>query len=121
MVFTQGFLKDFGNDPDVLATTLGHELAHHNLGHTDPGRQQNRANIQDIIGQVLSTITNYFVPFSSPIVGTVMKTANLSINRDDARGADILCMRWTIKKPNTHTVEAIDWPNALAKWAREQI
>jgi Zn-dependent protease with chaperone function len=35
IIFTSGFLLRFGNDPDVLATTLGHELAHHVLGHTN--------------------------------------------------------------------------------------
>ncbi len=43
VVFTDGFMKTFGADPDVLATTLGHELAHHKLGHTDPSRQKSRA------------------------------------------------------------------------------
>lgn len=35
IIFTTGFIKQFGNDADVLANTLGHEIAHHNLGHID--------------------------------------------------------------------------------------
>lgn len=33
IIFTTGFIQQFGNDADVLANTLGHELAHHALGH----------------------------------------------------------------------------------------
>ena len=36
IVLTNGFILQFGNDPDVLATVLGHELGHHQLGHTQP-------------------------------------------------------------------------------------
>lgn len=35
IIFTTGFIKQFGNDADVLANTLGHEIAHHNLGHIE--------------------------------------------------------------------------------------
>ena len=35
IIFTTGFIKQFGNDADVLANTLGHEMAHHVLGHID--------------------------------------------------------------------------------------
>lgn len=33
IIFTTGFIRQFGNDVDVLAITLGHEMAHHHLGH----------------------------------------------------------------------------------------
>jgi len=35
IIFTTGFIRQFGNDPNVLANTLGHEMAHHALGHID--------------------------------------------------------------------------------------
>lgn len=97
VVFTDGFLKTFGSDPDVLATTLGHEVAHHRLGHTDPSRQKSRAVNQEIASQVLGTIASYFVPFSGLLVGPAIKTASLSFNRDDEREADELGMTWALQ------------------------
>lgn len=35
IIFTTGFIRQFSNDADVLASTLGHEMAHHSLGHID--------------------------------------------------------------------------------------
>ncbi len=97
VVFTDGFMKTIGNDPDVLATTLGHELAHHRLGHTDPNRQKNRAVSQEVASSLLSTVANYFVPFSGLLVGPAVKTASLSFNRDDERNADALGMTWALQ------------------------
>lgn len=97
VVFTDGFMKAFGNDPDVLATTLGHEVAHHKLGHTDPSRQKTRAVNQEIASQLLGTIAGYFVPFSGLLVGPAIKTASLSFNRDDEREADQLGMTWALQ------------------------
>lgn len=97
VVFTDGFMKAFGTDQDVLATTLGHELAHHKLGHTDPSRQKNRAFGQEVASQVFGTIASYFVPFSGLLVGPAVKTASLSFNRDDERDADTLGMTWALQ------------------------
>lgn len=97
VVFTEGFLKAFGSDQDVLATTLGHELAHHKLGHTAPSRQKNRAFGQEVASQVLGTIASYFVPFSGLLVGPAIKTASLSFNREDERDADTLGMTWALQ------------------------
>lgn len=97
VVFTDGFMKTFGNDPDVLATTLGHEIAHHRLGHTDPGRKSDREANQEIASHLLSTIANYFVPFSGFLVSPAVKTASLSFSRDDERDADALGMSWALQ------------------------
>jgi len=97
VVFTNGFMKAFGSDPDVLATTLGHEIAHHRLGHTDPSRQKTRAVNQEITSHVLGTIASYFVPFSGLLVGPAVKTVSLSFNRDDEREADELGMTWALQ------------------------
>lgn len=97
VVFTDGFMKAFGNDPDVLATTLGHELAHHKLGHTDLRRQRSRADNQEVASTLLSSIANYFVPLSGLLVGPAVKTASLSFNRDDERDADALGMTWALQ------------------------
>jgi len=97
VVFTQGFLKEFGNDPDVLATTLGHELAHHQLGHTDPSRKKNQQLAQELTAQVLGTIANVFVPFSGLLAGPAVQTVSLGFSRDDERGADRLGLEWAYK------------------------
>lgn len=97
VVFTQGFLKEFGNDPDLLATTLGHELAHHQLGHTDPQRKKNQQLAQEITAQALGTIANFFVPFSGLLAGPAVQTVSLGFSRDDERDADRLGLEWAYK------------------------
>ena len=94
VIFTKGFLDEFGNDPDILATTLGHEVAHHQLGHTDPDRQKNRAVAQEAASRILGTLSSIIVPFSGFIVGPGVMAASLSFNRDDEREADLLGMQW---------------------------
>ncbi|WP_342394191.1 M48 family metalloprotease [Polynucleobacter sphagniphilus] len=102
MIFTRGFLIKFGNDPDILATTLGHELAHHELGHTVPGYIEDRSNNINIIGHTISTISNFFVPFSGLFVGNLVKGVGLSYSRDDEREADNLGMAWAIYSGYSH-------------------
>ena len=92
VILTQGFLLEFGSDPDVLATVIGHELAHHQLGHTQADYGKNRALAIDISSQALGMISSYFIPFSGLIVGNAVKGAGLAYNRDDERAADILGM-----------------------------
>ena len=94
VVFTKGFLDQFGNDPDILATTLGHEIAHHRLGHTNAERQKNRAIAQEAASRILGVVSSIFVPFSGLIVGPTVSAAGLSFNRDDEREADLLGLQW---------------------------
>ena len=94
VVFTQGFLREFGNDPDVIATTLGHEIAHHTLGHTDPSYQRKRSAAEFAASQLLGTAASYFVPFSGLLVGQAVHTVTLSFSRDDERAADTQGMIW---------------------------
>jgi len=88
IIFNHGFLDEFGNDPDVLATTLGHELAHHQLGHTRPDYASNRNTIINISSQALGMLASYFIPFSGLLVGNGIQVAGLSYSRDDERAAD---------------------------------
>lgn len=97
VIFTTGFLDEFGNDQDVLATTLGHELAHHKLGHTDKSRQESVAFAQSATSFVLGTVANIFVPFSGMLVSPAVKTATLTFNREDERDADALGMQWAMQ------------------------
>lgn len=94
VVFTRGFLKTFGNDPDVLATTLGHELAHHQLGHTNPNRRKDRQLAEEVTSHALGTIANFIIPFSGLLVGPAVKTASLGFDRSDERDADTLGLQW---------------------------
>lgn len=96
VVFTTDFLTEFGKDPDIVATTLGHELAHHQLGHTNKGRQENASFAQGATSFVLGTIANFFIPFSGMLVSPAIQTVTLSFNRDDERDADALGMKWAM-------------------------
>ena len=90
VIFTKGFIDTFGNDPDVLANTLGHEIAHHQLGHTDTSRQNTRTVAQEVTSTVLGSVASFFIPFSGLIVGPSVRAATLSFNRDDERDADAM-------------------------------
>jgi predicted Zn-dependent protease len=94
VIFTAGFMREFGSDPDVLASVLGHELAHHQLGHTQPGYAKNRDVTVNVASQALGMIASYFVPFSGLVVGNAAKGAGLSFSRDDERAADLQGMQW---------------------------
>jgi len=97
VIFTNGYLQQFALDQDVLAFTLGHEIAHHHLGHTEPGRNEGRDMAWGASSQALGMIASYFVPFSGLLVGNAVKAAGLSFNRDDERAADNLGMDWVIQ------------------------
>lgn len=94
IIFTNGFIAQFGNDPDVLASVMGHELAHHQLGHTQADYGKNRDLFVSATSQALGMIASYFVPFSGLVVGNAAKGAGLSFNRDDERAADFQGMQW---------------------------
>jgi len=94
IVFTNGFLKEFGDDPDVVANVMGHELAHHQLGHTKEGYKQNRDITVEAVSTTMGVISSFFVPFSGIFVGNAVKAAGMSYSRDDERDADQMGMDW---------------------------
>jgi len=96
IIFTQGFILQFGSDPDVLATVMGHELGHHQLGHTQAEYVQDRNVAINVGSQALGILSSYFIPFSGLLVGNVVKGAGLSFSRDDERAADDLGMQWAL-------------------------
>jgi len=97
IIFTNGFIAQFGNDPDVLAAVLGHELAHHQLGHTQPDYAKNRDAAIDVTSQALGMIASYFIPFSGLVVGNAAKGMGLTWSRNDERLADEMGMNWAMQ------------------------
>ena len=97
IVFHQGFLNEFGTDPDALATTLGHEIGHYQLGHTAPGYGEGRNALINASSQALGMIASYFVPFSGLLVGNGVKAVGLGYSRDGEREADSVGMQIAIK------------------------
>ena len=97
IIFTTGFINQFGNDPDVMATVLGHELAHHQLGHTQADYAKNRDLAVDATSQALGMIASYFIPFSGLIIGNAAKGVGLTFSRNDERFADEMGMQWALQ------------------------
>jgi predicted Zn-dependent protease len=97
IIFTNGFIAQFGNDPDVMATVLGHELAHHQLGHTQPDYAKNRDLAIDATSQALGMIASYFIPFSGLVIGNAAKGVGLTFSRNDERSADEMGMQWAMQ------------------------
>ena len=97
IIFTNGFIAQFGNDPDVMAAVLGHELAHHQLGHTQPDYAKNRDAAIDVTSQALGMIASYFIPFSGLVAGNAAKGIGLTWSRNDERSADEMGMQWAMQ------------------------
>ena len=97
IIFTNGFIAQFGNDPDVMATVMGHELAHHQLGHTQADYAKNRDAAVDATSQALGMIASYFIPFSGLIIGNAAKGVGLTFSRNDERSADEMGMQWAMQ------------------------
>jgi len=85
--FTRAFVKQFGDNADIIGVTMGHEIAHHTLGHTRGSRGDREAAMQ-IAASVLGTIANQFVPFSGNAVGLAVTSVGRSFSRNEERDAD---------------------------------
>jgi predicted Zn-dependent protease len=97
IILTTGFINQFGNDPDVMAAVLGHELAHHQLGHTQADYAKNRDLAVDATSQALGMIASYFIPFSGLVIGNAAKGVGLTFSRNDERSADEMGMQWAMQ------------------------
>ena len=86
IIFTSGFLLRFGNDPDVLATTLGHELAHHVLGHTNPHLGEPEKPIY--------MLTSNSVGATSAL--TIERQKSVKDIQHNERQADLVGMEWAV-------------------------
>lgn len=87
IIFTSGFLLRFGNDPDVLATTLGHELAHHVLGHTNHYHGHSEKPVY--------MLTSNSAGVNSALTLERQKSAQ-EIQHNE-RQADLVGMEWAVK------------------------
>ena len=97
IILTNGFIAQFDNDPDGMAAELGHELAHHQLGHTQPDYAKNRDAAIDVTSQALGMIASYFIPFSGLVAGNAAKGIGLTWSRNDERSADEMGMQWAMQ------------------------
>ena len=95
IILTSGFLLRFGNNPDVLATTLGHELAHHYLGHTEHEENHNMfagnsltPSAKPLYSLANNNISNSFNP------GEGANASSFDAIRNQERAADLLGMYW---------------------------
>jgi len=87
IIFTSGFLLRFGNDPDVLATTLGHELAHHVLGHTNHHLGEPEKPVYMLTGNSVGT-------------NSALSIERQKLVKDiqhNERQADLVGMEWAVK------------------------
>lgn len=87
IIFTSGFLLRFGNDPDVLATTLGHELAHHVLGHTNHHHSHSEKPVYMLTSNSVG---------ASPALSIERRKSAQEIQHNE-RQADLVGMEWAVK------------------------
>ncbi|MBI3370229.1 MAG: M48 family metalloprotease [Betaproteobacteria bacterium] len=96
IAFSLSWLDQLGKDPDALATTIGHELAHLHLGHTGEARKQREESAQGA-SQVLGTLLNLAgVPFGGTIASIGVTAFTRSFTRDEERAADDYGIRWAV-------------------------
>lgn len=96
IAFSLSWLDQLGQDPDALATTIGHELAHLHLGHTGAARKKRDESAQGA-SQMLGTLLNLAgVPFGGAIAIIGVTAFTRSFTRDEERGADDYGIRWAV-------------------------
>ena len=85
IILTSGFIHKFGNDSDAIATTLGHELAHHYFGHSDH-EQESNTYAANSVAQPMNYIGTSLVALQTVDV--------YEGRRNQERAADLLGMYW---------------------------
>ena len=90
------WLDQLGKDPDALATTMGHELAHIYLGHTGAARKKREETAQGT-SQALGTLLNLTgVPMGGALASLGVTAVSRSFTRDEERAADDYGIRWAV-------------------------
>ncbi len=87
VIINAGLIDMTGWDGDELAFVLGHELAHLELGHLDPERQQ-RLRTSNTLSDLLATVAGVVVPFGGLAVDIGHQLITTSFSRDQERDAD---------------------------------
>jgi predicted Zn-dependent protease len=82
-------------DRDALATTIGHELAHLQLGHTGPARAEREKTVAT--GQVIGQVMDLVIPFSGTLTSLGITAYQRSFSRDEERAADAQGLTWAIE------------------------
>lgn len=95
VVFSTGLIAVIGRDRDAVASVMGHEVAHHKLGHVGGGRAE-RERTTWVASQVLGTLAGMVVPFSGYVVGPAVTGIGRSFTRDEERDADTLGLDWAL-------------------------
>jgi len=93
VVLTLPMLQEIGSDPDALATTLGHEIAHLSLKHGDARKQRNETaqGVSHVLGVALGFAG---IPMGGTIASMGVGGVTSAYSRDEEREADLLGMRW---------------------------
>ena len=87
LAFSALYLWHFGKDPDAMATTIGHEMAHLHLGHSGEARQAREG-----ASLALGTAANLVIPFS----GLIVSALATGFTRDEERAADEQGLKWAV-------------------------
>lgn len=94
VLLSLGLIRLFESDTDVLSFVIGHELAHHALGHVRDGQRAKREKDLQTAGLVLGNVSSFFVPFSGLLVSRAVIGIGRSYSRDEERAADALALTW---------------------------
>ena len=89
------WIRALGSDPDAIATTLGHEYAHHKLAH-DPATRRTREQAAAAGGQLVGTLLNFVVPYSGNLANLAITGVARGFTRDEERAADELGLSWAV-------------------------
>lgn len=94
VLLSLGLIQLFDDDAEVLSFVIGHELAHHHLGHIRDGQRAKREQDLKAAGLVLGNVSSFFVPFSGLLVSQAVMGLGRSYSRDEERAADALALKW---------------------------
>lgn len=89
------WVRALGDDADAIATTLGHEYAHHKLAH-DPATRRTREQAAAAGGQIVGTLLNFVVPYSGNLANLAITGVARGFTRDEERAADELGLSWAV-------------------------
>lgn len=97
VAFSLSFMDALGNNPNAVATIMGHEMAHLKLGHSGKERES-REKTSQAIGQASGLLLSLIgVPMGGTIGSLTASGIGRSYTRDEERDADKLGLDWATK------------------------